>query len=60
MSFWHARKLSAMRWNYQERISQDRLWDLGPREGDHGVAGIRTGVVQEVWALRDCEASWPT
>ncbi|MDC7786624.1 muconolactone Delta-isomerase family protein [Rhodoplanes sp. TEM] len=35
-----------MKWNYQGRISQDQLWDLEAREGDHGVEGIRAGFVQ--------------
>ncbi|RAI43675.1 nuclear transport factor 2 family protein [Rhodoplanes roseus] len=35
-----------MRWNYQGRISQDKLWELEALEGDHGVEGIRAGFVQ--------------
>lgn len=35
-----------MRWNYQGRISQDQLWDLEAREGEHGLDGIRSGFVQ--------------
>jgi ankyrin repeat protein/ketosteroid isomerase-like protein len=35
-----------MRWNYQGRISQDQLWNLETLEGEHGVAGIRSGFVQ--------------
>lgn len=35
-----------MRWNYQGRISQDKLWDLEALEGEHGVEGIRAGFVQ--------------
>jgi muconolactone delta-isomerase len=35
-----------MRWNYQGRISQDQLWDLEAREGEHGIEGIRSGFVQ--------------
>lgn len=35
-----------MRWNYQGRISQDQLWDLEAREGEHGLEGIRSGFVQ--------------
>jgi muconolactone D-isomerase len=35
-----------MKWNYQGRISQDQLWDLEAREGEHGVEGIRAGFVQ--------------
>ncbi len=35
-----------MKWNYQGRMSQDKLWDLEAIEGEHGIAGIRSGKVQ--------------
>ncbi len=35
-----------MKWNYQGRLSQDELWALEEKEGAHGLAGIRTGLVQ--------------
>jgi muconolactone D-isomerase len=35
-----------MKWNYQGRISQDKLWDLETLEGEHGMEGVRAGFVQ--------------
>lgn len=35
-----------MRWNYQGRVSQDKLWDLEALEGAHGQEGVDAGFVQ--------------
>jgi ketosteroid isomerase-like protein len=35
-----------MKWNYQGRVSQDKLWDLEALEGEHGMAGVRAGFVR--------------
>jgi muconolactone delta-isomerase len=34
-----------MRWNYQGRISQDELWDMELKEGEHGLEGVKSGIV---------------
>nr|VFK34451.1 MAG: Ketosteroid isomerase-related protein [Candidatus Kentron sp. MB]VFK76762.1 MAG: Ketosteroid isomerase-related protein [Candidatus Kentron sp. MB] len=35
-----------MKWNYQGRMTQDELWALEEKEGEHGIEGIRSGFVQ--------------
>lgn len=35
-----------MRWNYQGRVSQDKLWDLEALEGAHGMEGVKAGFVK--------------
>ncbi|ABK17534.1 muconolactone Delta-isomerase family protein [Syntrophobacter fumaroxidans] len=40
-----------MKWNYQGRISQDELWRLEAREGEHGLEGIRSGLVKGLYKV---------
>lgn len=40
-----------MKWNYQGRISQDKLWDLESVEGQHGIEGLRSGVVKALYKV---------
>lgn len=40
-----------MKWNYQGRISQDKLWDLEAIEGEHGIQGIKSGVVKGLYKV---------
>jgi ketosteroid isomerase-like protein len=40
-----------MKWNYQGRISQDKLWDMELLEGQHGIQGIDSGVVKGLYKV---------
>jgi muconolactone D-isomerase len=40
-----------MKWNYQGRVSQDQLWDLELKEGEHGLEGVRSGVVKGLYKV---------
>jgi muconolactone delta-isomerase len=40
-----------MKWNYQGRISQDELWDMEAIEGEHGLAGIKSGMVKGLYKV---------
>jgi ketosteroid isomerase-like protein/muconolactone delta-isomerase len=40
-----------MKWNYQNRISQDKLWDLELLEGEHGIQGLESGVVKGLYKV---------
>jgi|GEM_PF-1629347 len=40
-----------MKWNYQGRVSQDQLWDLEALEGEHGLAGVRSGLVRGLYKV---------
>lgn len=40
-----------MKWNYQGRITQDELWELEAREGEHGLQGIRSGQVKGLYKV---------
>ena len=40
-----------MKWNYQNRISQDRLWELELVEGEHGIQGLESGVVKGLYKV---------
>ena len=40
-----------MKWNYQNRISQDKLWDMELLEGQHGLEGIKSGVVKGLYKV---------
>jgi muconolactone D-isomerase len=40
-----------MKWNYQNRISQDKLWDMELLEGQHGMEGIKSGVVKGLYKV---------
>jgi len=40
-----------MKWNYQNRISQDKLWDLELLEGEHGIQGLESGLVKGLYKV---------
>lgn len=40
-----------MKWNYQGRISQDDLWDIEALEGEHGLEGLRSGLVKGLYKV---------
>jgi len=40
-----------MKWNYQGRISQNQLWDLELTEGEHGLEGIKSGMVKGLYKV---------
>lgn len=40
-----------MKWNYQGRISQEKLWEVEAQEGQHGIEGLRSGVVKGLYKV---------
>ncbi len=40
-----------MKWNYQGRISQEELWRLEAIEGQHGLEGLRSGMVKGLYKV---------
>lgn len=40
-----------MRWNYQGRISQRKLWELELKEGMHGLQGLKSGMVKALYKV---------
>jgi len=40
-----------MKWNYQGRISQEKLWDLELLEGQHGIQGLDSGLVKGLYKV---------
>jgi muconolactone D-isomerase len=40
-----------MKWNYQGRISQDKLWELEAEEGQHALAGLQSGMVKGIYKV---------
>lgn len=40
-----------MKWNYQGRISQEELWRLEAKEGQHGLEGIKSGAVKGLYKV---------
>jgi len=40
-----------MKWNYQGRISQRKLWQLETKEGMHGLQGLKQGMVKALYKV---------
>lgn len=40
-----------MKWNYQGRISQDQLWQLEEKEGEHAMQGVKSGMVIGIYKV---------
>jgi ketosteroid isomerase-like protein/muconolactone delta-isomerase len=40
-----------MKWNYQGRLTQDELWKLEAAEGEHGLQGIKSGLVKGLYKV---------
>lgn len=40
-----------MKWNYQGRISQEQLWQMETVEGEHGMEGVRSGLVKGLYKV---------
>jgi muconolactone delta-isomerase len=40
-----------MKWNYQGRISQQELWAREAEEGQHGLEGLRSGMVKGLYKV---------